>query len=153
MSLHLDYPYSVDRLGRSARTTDEDHVRDLVEQVLFTVPGERVNRPDFGTGVMQLVFAPPNDELVGAVAYSVQGALQQWLADLVTVDAVDVTADEGLLRVAVAYTLLPQAIAPAAAAAVAGAAAVPDAAAAGIPSEAGFGQASRTIVVERRTGP
>jgi hypothetical protein len=150
VSLHLDHPYSVDRLGRSARTTGEDHVRDLVEQILFTVPGERVNRPDFGTGVMQLVFAPPNDELVGAIAYSVQGALQQWLADLVTVDAVDVTADEGVLRVAVAYTISVQGIAAAAAGGPTG---VPDAGAAGAPGDASFGTGSRTIVVERRTGP
>jgi Bacteriophage baseplate protein W len=150
VSLHLDYPYSVDRLGRSARTTVEDHVRDLVEQILFTVPGERVNRPDFGTGVMQLVFAPPNDELVGAIAYSVQGALQQWLADLVTVDAVEVTADEGVLRVAVAYTLAPQAMAAAAAGGPRG---VPDAGEAGAARDGGLGPAGRTIVVERRTGP
>ncbi|HEY6796391.1 MAG TPA: GPW/gp25 family protein [Kineosporiaceae bacterium] len=149
MNLHLDYPYSIDRLGRSARTTDEDHVRDLVEQVLFTVPGERLNRPDFGTGVMQLVFASPNDELMGAIGYSVQAALQQWLADVVTLDGVDVSVEEGLLRVAVAYTPLPHAAVPAA---VTGALAGGAEAGAGAGPQ-GLGSASRVVVVERRTGP
>jgi phage baseplate assembly protein W len=107
MTLHLDYPFSVDALGRSARTTDEDHVRDLVEQVLFTVPGERVNRPDFGTGVMQLIFAPGGDQLAGAVEYTVQTALQLFLADLITVQTVEVVVEEATLRVGVAYALLP----------------------------------------------
>ena len=108
MTLHLDYPFSIDALGRSARTTDEDHVRDMIEQILFTTPGERVNRPDFGTGVMQLIFAPAGDQLAGAVEYTIQTALQQFLADLITVEAVEVAVDEGTLRVGVAYALLAQ---------------------------------------------
>ena len=55
--MHLDYPFNVDKGGRTGATTDDDHVRDLVEQVLFTTPGERVNRPSFGSGVLRLVSA------------------------------------------------------------------------------------------------
>jgi len=62
----VDFPYDVDALGRTAGTTDEEHVRDLVEQVLFTNPGERVNRPTFGSGLLSLVFAPASDALVSA---------------------------------------------------------------------------------------
>lgn len=107
MSLHLDFPFHVDGYGRSAATTDEDHVRDMVEQLLFTVPGERVNRPDFGTGVMRLVFAPNNTELAGAIEYTLQAALQEWLADDLRVEQVTVQADDATLQVTVAYVLLP----------------------------------------------
>ncbi|MFF3328190.1 GPW/gp25 family protein [Streptomyces sp. NPDC002888] len=103
---HLDFPFHVDAQGRSAATGDEDRVRDLIEQVLFTVPGERLNRPDFGSGALQLVFAPGGQELAGAVEYSLQAALQRWLADLVQVDRVEVETEEGALRITVSYVLL-----------------------------------------------
>ncbi|MET7330957.1 GPW/gp25 family protein [Nonomuraea sp. NPDC005650] len=106
MSTHLDFPFHVDAHGRSATTTDEDHVRDMVEQLLFTIPGERVNRPDFGTGVLRLVFAPNSPELAGAVEYTLQAALQQWLPDDLRIERVDVRAEEGALLVSVAYVLL-----------------------------------------------
>lgn len=103
---HLDFPFHIDTQGRSAAAGDEDRVRDLIEQVLFTVPGERVNRPDFGSGVLRLVFAPGSQELAGAVEYSLQAALQRWLADLVQVDRVEVETEEGTLRITVSYVLL-----------------------------------------------
>ena len=88
--MQVDFPYHVDARGRTAPATDDDHVRDLIEQVLFTAPGERVNRPTFGSGLLQLVFAPNSDELATATQFLVQGALQQWLGDLIEVEAVDV---------------------------------------------------------------
>ena len=72
------------------RRDDDEHIRDLIEQVLFTAPGERVNRPTFGSGVLQLVFAPNSDELAAATRLSVQAALQRWLGDLIEVDEVQV---------------------------------------------------------------
>jgi Bacteriophage baseplate protein W len=101
--LEIDFPFHVDGRGRSARTSGDEHIRDLIEQVLFTVPGERVNRPSFGTGLMQLVFAPNSGELAAAVQFLVQGALQQWLGDLIQVEAVGVESDDATLRVAVTY--------------------------------------------------
>ena len=71
------------------RPTSDDHIRDLIEQVLFTAPGERVNRPNFGSGLLQLVFAPNSDELAAATQFLVQGALQQWLGDLIQVEGVE----------------------------------------------------------------
>ena len=73
----LDYPYHFDGRGRTATTDTADHIRDLIEQVLFTAPGERVNRPDFGSGLLRLVFAPNSDALAAATHLAVQGALQQ----------------------------------------------------------------------------
>ena len=77
----------------------------MIEQVLFTAPGERVNRPDFGSGLLQLVFAPAGDELTGATQFLVQSALEQWLAELIAIESVEVTVDEGALRVTVAYAI------------------------------------------------
>ena len=101
----IDYPFHVDGRGRTARTGDDDHIRDLIEQVLFTAPGERVNRPTFGTGLLQLVFAPNSDELATAVQFLVQGALQQWLGDVIQVEAVGVASEESTLRVTVQYVV------------------------------------------------
>jgi phage baseplate assembly protein W len=99
----IDHPLGFDGRGRTAETTLDDHVRDLIEQVLFTNPGERVNRPDFGSGVLQLVFAPNSAELAATSQFLVQGALHQWLGDLVEVEAVEVDSDDATLRVTVAY--------------------------------------------------
>lgn len=104
--MHINYPYQFDIRRRTAETSDSDHIRDLVEQVLFTSLGERVNRPDFGSGLMQLVFAPNSDELATATQFVVQGALQQWLGDVIQIDAVQVNAEEGLLEVTVQYLVL-----------------------------------------------
>lgn len=99
----LDYPYRFDGRGRTAVADGDAHIRDLIEQVLFTAPGERVNRPDFGSGLMQTVFAPNSDELAAAMQFLVQGALQQWLGDLIEVEAVEVGSQDSTLRVTVQY--------------------------------------------------
>lgn len=103
--MNIDYPFHFDARGRTAETGDEDHIRDLIEQVLFTSPGERVNRPEFGSGVMQLVFAPNSDALAAATQLSVQGALQQWLGDLIQVEDVKVSSEDSTLRVEVQYVI------------------------------------------------
>jgi uncharacterized protein len=101
----LDYPLHFDSRGRTAETDDDAHIRDMIEQVLFTAPGERINRPSFGSGLMQLVFAPNSDTLAATTQFLVQGALQQWLGDLIVVEAVEVEADDGALRVAIQYLI------------------------------------------------
>jgi uncharacterized protein len=101
--VHIAYPYRIDGRGRSAATTDDEHIRQMIEQVLFTQPGERVNRPDFGSGLLQLVFAPASTELTTAVQFMVQGALQQWLGDVIQVEGVHVQNEDAILRVTVQY--------------------------------------------------
>jgi phage baseplate assembly protein W len=101
----VDYPFHFDDRGRTASTTDDDHIRDLIEQVLFTAPGERVNRPTFGTGLMQVVFAPNSDGLAAATQVLVQGALEQWLGDLVHVETVEIDSEEAALRVTIQYVV------------------------------------------------
>jgi phage baseplate assembly protein W len=101
--MNLDYPYRFDHRGRTAATSDADHIRDLIEQVLFTTPGERVNRPGFGSGVMQLVFAPNSDELAATTQFLIQGALQQWLGDWIVVERIEVANVESTLRISIQY--------------------------------------------------
>ncbi len=103
--MNVDYPFHVDERGRTAEASDEDHIRDLIEQILFTSPGERVNRPTFGSGVMQLVFAPNSDALAAATQIQVQSALQQWLGDLIEVGEVQVTNNDATLNVLIRYVL------------------------------------------------
>ena len=103
--MNIDYPFHFDSRGRTASTGHDDHIRDLIEQVLFTNPGERVMRPNFGCGLLQLVFAPASSELAAATQFLVQGALQQWLGDLIQVEAVRVESEEAALRVAVQYVI------------------------------------------------
>lgn len=104
-NIQIDYPFHFDNRGRTAPTTDSDHIRDMIEQILFTSPGERVNRPDFGCGIQQLVFAPNSDALAAATQITVQGALQQWMGDLIDVDGVDVQNIDSSLVVLVQYTV------------------------------------------------
>jgi phage baseplate assembly protein W len=103
--VNLRFPYQLDGRGRTAEDGEEAYVRGLVEQVLFTSPGERVNRPDFGSGLLQLVFAPNSVELAATTQLLVQGALQQWLGDLIVVETVEVEADDAALRVTVGYVI------------------------------------------------
>ena len=104
--MRIDHPYHVDDRRRTAEAGEEDHVRDMIEQVLFTNPGERVNRPDFGAGLDRLLFGPAAPEVASTVQTLAQGALQQWLSDLVRVESVEVTAAESTLRITVQYSLL-----------------------------------------------
>jgi Bacteriophage baseplate protein W len=103
--MNVDYPFHFDQRGRTAAADDAKHIRDLIEQVLFTSPGERVNRPTLGSGLMQLVFAPNSDALAAATQMSVQGALQQWLGDLIQVESVQVNAQDSSLNVLVQYVV------------------------------------------------
>ena len=103
---HLDFPYAIDGTGRSAQTSAADHVRDLIEQVLFTAPGERAMRPTFGSGLMALVFEPNSVQLAATTQFLAQASLQQHLSHLIAVQAVTVEPIDAALVVSVAYTLL-----------------------------------------------
>jgi uncharacterized protein len=103
--MELDYPFHFDNQGHTAGTSGDEHIRDLIEQVLFTSPGERVNRPTFGSGLLQLLFGPNSEPLAAATQLSAQGALQQWLGDLIQVESVVVQSEDATLRVLVQYTV------------------------------------------------
>lgn len=105
MTRHLHFPYRFDGRGHTRDDEEAQWIRGLIEQVLFTAPGERVMRPDFGSGLRELVFAPNSPELAATTQFLVQGALQQWLGELVTVEGVEVSAVESRLSVTIAYRI------------------------------------------------
>lgn len=101
--MNIDFPITFDGRGRTATTSYDDHIRDMIEQLLFTNPGERVNRPDFGSGLLQLIFAPNSPELAATLRFTMQAALQQWLGDVIQVLALDVTSQDSSLTVDLKY--------------------------------------------------
>lgn len=103
---YVDFPFQFDGKGRTRTTNRDEYIRDLIRQVLFTNPGERVNRPDFGCGLSRLVFAPYSEAIQAATQFQVQTALQRWLAEVIAVNDVTVTGQDGELDVTVVYTRL-----------------------------------------------
>ena len=105
MSTNVNFPFQFDGRGRTG-DPGQDYVRQLVEQVLFTSPGERVNMPDFGSGLLQLPFAPNSMEMAAATQFTVQGALQKWLSAYIKVISVVASVEEAVLTITVTYSLL-----------------------------------------------
>lgn len=103
--MNVKFPFQFDNRGRTAETGYEDHIRDMIEQILFTAPGERANRPDFGCGLLQLVFEPNSTELATTTQFLVQGSLQQWLGEIIEVNAVEVESFDSTLQVTVKYSI------------------------------------------------
>lgn len=103
--MDIDFPLHFDARGRTAKADLDEHVRDMIEQLLFTNHGERVNRPDFGSGAMQLVFSPNSPELAATVRFTLQAALQMWLGDVIDVADLTVTADDARLVIDLAYVV------------------------------------------------
>lgn len=103
--MNIDFPLHFDNRGRTALASNDEHVRDMIEQFLFTNPGERVNRPDFGSGLLQMVFAPNSPELAATIQFTIQAGLQQWLGDVIQVQALEVTSEEATLRVELKYVV------------------------------------------------
>ena len=103
VSGYLDVPFHLGSAGRVAVTDDDDHVRDMIFEVLFTNPGERVNRPDFGCGLRSLVFSLASEAVAAATNVMVKGSLQRWLEREIEVAEVDVQAIESEIIVTVAY--------------------------------------------------
>lgn len=103
--MNIDFPFHIDGHGRSAETGDEDHILDLIEQFIFTNLGERVNRPDFGSGLQQLIFSPNSPELASALQFTMQAGLNRWLGDLIELRALDVQSDGAELRISLNYVV------------------------------------------------
>ncbi len=103
--MNIDYPFHFDNLGHTAASGGDDHIREMIEQLLFTHPGERVNRPDFGSGLLQMVFAPNSPELASALQFTMQAALQHYLGDLIDLRQLQVSAEDCTLTVIVQYVV------------------------------------------------
>jgi phage baseplate assembly protein W len=103
--MNIDFPFHFDGRGRTASTDDADHIRDMIEELLFTNPGERVNRPDFGSGLLQMVFAPNSRELASALQFTIQAEIQRYLGDLIDMQQIEVGAQDATLTVSVRYVV------------------------------------------------
>ena len=101
--MNIDFPFHFDGRGRTAEADDNEHIRNMIEQLIFTNPGERVNRPDFGSGLLQLIFAPNSLEMAATLQFTLQAALQQWLGDLIHIQTLDVASEDSTLRVDLQY--------------------------------------------------
>lgn len=101
--MNIDFPFHFDGRGGTATTDDDDHICDMIEQFLFTNPGERVNRPDFGSGLLQMIFAPSSPEIAAALQFTIQAGLQRWLGDLIEVRDLQVVSEDSTLRVGIQY--------------------------------------------------
>jgi phage baseplate assembly protein W len=105
----LDYPYKVSGNGIPNTTTADDHLRDLILQVLLTNPGERVNLPEFGVGVQRFVFAPNSDALRTTAQFLISNNLQRWLGDRINVEQVNVSSEAGMeetVTIEIVYTVV-----------------------------------------------
>jgi hypothetical protein len=103
--LNIAFPFGIDTQGHVQGVDYDEHITQLIEQLLFTEPGERVNRPDLGCGLMQLAIMPNSGEVALVTQALVQNALQQWLANLISVEAVQVDSDGETLRILVQYVV------------------------------------------------
>ena len=101
--MNIDFPFHISGDGRTAETGDDDHIRDMIEELLFTSHGERVNRPDFGSGLLQMVFAPNSPEVATALQFSLQADLQRWLGDLIELQTLEVTSVDSSLLITIQY--------------------------------------------------
>lgn len=98
------FPFAVNAAGQVSGSGGDDAIRGKIIQVLFTAPGERVNQPDFGCDLFNLVFEPNNTILAAAMEFTIGQALTRWLGDLLIVSGVNVEAQDETITVEVAYT-------------------------------------------------
>jgi uncharacterized protein len=101
----IKYPFAIDRgLGELAEQRDYNlHVEEMIKQVLFTAPGERINRPDFGCGLRKLVFAPNSELGASMLNVTIVQSLQRWLGTVITVADVQVNPVEEILEIRISY--------------------------------------------------
>lgn len=104
--IEIAFPYGLDDRGRTATATYDDHVEQMLELLLLTQPGERVNLPTFGCGLLGQVFAPNSPEIAAALSVTIAASISLWLRDVLSVTSLDVTAEGGELIVAIDYTVL-----------------------------------------------
>ncbi|WP_433731917.1 GPW/gp25 family protein [Actinoplanes sp. CA-051413] len=103
--MDIGFPFHVDARGRSGTADYAAHVIEMIEQLLFTSRGERVNRPDFGCGLLDMVFEPNSFAVAAVLQADAQAQLELWLGDVIALESLTVTADDATLRVDVQYVL------------------------------------------------
>jgi phage baseplate assembly protein W len=105
---YLAYPYQVSGTGAPLTADADQHLRDLILQVLFTSPGERVNLPEFGVGVQRLLFEPSSPTLQASAQFLITTNLSRWLGDRIDATEVSVTSEPGMdetVTIDISYTV------------------------------------------------
>lgn len=103
--MDFTYPFQFDSRGRTATADLPSHISQMLEQLIFTNPGERVNQPTFGSAVSQLLFAPNSPELAATVQFTMQAAIQRWLGDIIQLNSVTVQVSDSTLSLTVVYVI------------------------------------------------
>lgn len=101
--MNIAFPFDFDARGRTASCDDDAHIMQMIELLLFTSPGERVNRPEFGCGILRLVFEPNSPEIAAALQFTVEAALERWLGDLIEVRELSITSVDSSLSIVLRY--------------------------------------------------
>ena len=99
------FPFSLNTMGRIQVCGGDDAIQGKIIQVLFTAPGERINIPEFGCGLFNLVFEPNNELLAAAMEFTIGQALVQWMDDDIIVEGIQVTSEVEKTMVEIAYSL------------------------------------------------
>ncbi len=107
-------PFRIDAAsGQAAQASYQDHVDQMIRQVLLTDPGERVCLPTFGAGLRRLLFAPMSAQLQASAQMIVTQALNAWLSNQITVQKVTVDTpisdpglQQGVIVITIAYVLI-----------------------------------------------
>ena len=100
----ISFPFAVNSGGSISVSGGDEAIRGKIIQVLFTAPGERVNLPEFGCGLFNLVFEPNNAILAAAVEFTVGQALTRWLKDDIFVEQVGVEAKDETISIEIVYS-------------------------------------------------
>jgi len=101
----LKFPLAISQRGVAAASPRTQQIREQLEQLLFTLPGERVTRPEFGCGVQRLVFTGAGEESAAAAEYIISTAIRTYLDDVMQLDALRVSVHESTLYIDILYTL------------------------------------------------
>lgn len=104
--INVKFPLQFDQIGQTATSDRFDHIREMIELVLLTNPGERVNRPEFGCGIMRNIFAGNGDQLAAALQATMAASLNRWLGDVIEVHGLDVKAEDSKLLVVLSYAVV-----------------------------------------------
>lgn len=101
--INIAYPLRFDSRGRTTNSGWAEHIREMIEEFLFTSPGERVNRLDFGAGLLRMVFEPNGQELASALQFTIKAGLERWLGDLIEIELLEISSDESFIQVVITY--------------------------------------------------
>jgi hypothetical protein len=106
--MQIAYPYKFAPQSGTAVADDRSHIKQMLELLLFTMPGERVNRPDFGCGVQRIVFAPVGTEIEFTLQRLIESEIQRWLGDLLRLRNLEIRAEEATLFARLEYELIAE---------------------------------------------